>query len=351
MKVLVTGHRGYIGAEMVPALRAAGHDVTGLDIGLFDGCDFMAPPDDVPNVDVDLRDVTPAHLAGFDAVIHLAALSNDPLGDLSPDVTYDINLHASVRLARAAKEAGVRRFLFSSSCSLYGAGGDKPLDESAAFHPVTPYGESKVRVEQELTSLADRSFSPVYLRNTTAYGVSRRLRADIVVNNLVGHAYTTGQVLLQSDGTPWRPLVHILDISNAFIACLAAPVEVIHDKAFNVGRTKENFQIRDVANLVAEIVPNSKVSFAAGASPDLRNYRVDFRRIETQLPGFTPQWTLRQGIEELLAAYRKAGLTKEQFLGPKYYRLKIVKGLQERGMIDGELRRVPARTPVINSSG
>jgi nucleoside-diphosphate-sugar epimerase len=340
MKVLVTGHRGYIGAEMVPALRAAGHDVTGLDIGLFDGCDFMAPPDDVPNVDVDLRDVTPAHLAGFDAVIHLAALSNDPLGDLSPDVTYDINLHASVRLARAAKEAGVRRFLFSSSCSLYGAGGDKPLDESAAFHPVTPYGESKVRVEQELTSLADRSFSPVYLRNTTAYGVSRRLRADIVVNNLVGHAYTTGQVLLQSDGTPWRPLVHILDISNAFIACLAAPVEVIHDKAFNVGRTKENFQIRDVANLVAEIVPNSKVSFAAGASPDLRNYRVDFRRIETQLPGFTPQWTLRQGIEELLAAYRKAGLTKEQFLGPKYYRLKIVKGLQERGMIDGELRRV-----------
>src|SRR5580692_8050023 len=248
MKVLVTGHRGYIGAEMVPALRAAGHDVTGLDIGLFDGCDFMAPPDDVPNVDVDLRDVTPAHLAGFDAVIHLAALSNDPLGDLSPDVTYDINLHASVRLARAAKEAGVRRFLFSSSCSLYGAGGDKPLDESAAFHPVTPYGESKVRVEQELTSLADRSFSPVYLRNTTAYGVSRRLRADIVVNNLVGHAYTTGQVLLQSDGTPWRPLVHILDISNAFIACLAAPVEVIHDKAFNVGRTKENFQIRDVAN-------------------------------------------------------------------------------------------------------
>ena len=351
MKVLVTGHRGYIGAEMVPALRAAGHDVTGLDIGLFDGCDFMAPPDDVPNVDVDLRDVTPAHLAGFDAVIHLAALSNDPLGDLSPDVTYDINLHASVRLARAAKEAGVRRFLFSSSCSLYGAGGDKPLDESAAFHPVTPYGESKVRVEQELTSLADRSFSPVYLRNTTAYGVSRRLRADIVVNNLVGHAYTTGQVLLQSDGTPWRPLVHILDISNAFIACLAAPVEVIHDKAFNVGRTKENFQIRDVANLVAEIVPNSKVSFAAGASPDLRNYRVDFRRIETQLPGFTPQWTLRQGIEELLAAYRKAGLTKEQFLGPKYYRLKIVKGLQERGMIDGELRRVPARTHVINSSG
>jgi nucleoside-diphosphate-sugar epimerase len=339
MKVLVTGHRGYIGVEMVPALRAAGHEVVGLDTGLFDECDFMAPPDEVPNVDVDLRDVTPAHLAGVDAVVHLAALSNDPLGDLAPDITYDINLHASVQLARSAKEAGVRRFLFSSSCSLYGAGGDGYLDETAAFHPVTPYGESKVRVEQELTRLAGDTFSPVYLRNTTAYGVSRRLRADIVVNNLVGHAYTTGQVLLQSDGTPWRPLVHIADIANAFIACLEAPVDVIHDKAFNVGRTKENYQIRDVANLVAEVVPGSKVSFAPGASPDVRNYRVDFRRIETELPGFKPVWTLRRGIEELLAAYRKAGMTKEQFLGPRYYRLKTVKGLQERGAIDGELRR------------
>src|SRR5580692_4627280 len=252
MKVLVTGHRGYIGAEMVPALRAAGHDVTGLDIGLFDGCDFMAPPDDVPNVDVDLRDVTPAHLAGFDAVIHLAALSNDPLGDLSPDVTYDINLHASVRLARAAKEAGVRRFLFSSSCSLYGAGGDGFLNEEAAFNPVTAYGESKVRVEQEAALLADATFSPVYLRNATAYGVSRRLRADIVVNNLVGHALTTGKVLLQSDGSPWRPLVHIEDINSAFLACLGAPIEAIHNQAFNVGRTSENFQIRQVAQMVAE---------------------------------------------------------------------------------------------------
>ncbi len=339
MKVMVTGHRGYIGVEMVPALRAAGHEVVGLDTGLFDECDFMAPPDEVPNVDVDLRDVTPAHLAGCDAVVHLAALSNDPLGDLMPNITYDINLHASVRLARAAKEAGVRRFLFSSSCSLYGAGGDAYLDETAAFFPVTPYGESKVRVEQELTRLAGPSFSPVYLRNTTAYGVSRRLRADIVVNNLVGHAYTTGKVLLQSDGTPWRPLVHIADIANAFVACLAAPVDVIHDRAFNVGRTKENFQIRDVANMVAEIVPNATVSFAAGASPDVRNYRVDFKRIETELPGFTPKWTVRKGIEELLSAYRAAGLTKEQWLGPKYYRLKTVKGLQERGLLDGELRR------------
>jgi nucleoside-diphosphate-sugar epimerase len=327
---------------MVPELRAAGHEVVGLDIGLYDECDFMSPPDDVPSLDVDMRDVTPSQLAGFDAVIHLAALSNDPLGDLSPNLTYDINLHASVRLAQCAKEAGVRRFLFSSSCSLYGAGGEAYLDENAAFYPVTPYGESKVKVEQALTKLADGSFSPVYMRNTTAYGVSRRLRADIVVNNLVGHAYTTGQVLLQSDGTPWRPLVHIKDISMAFVAVLAAPTSVIHDRAFNVGRTKENYQIRDIANMVAEIVPGSKVSFAAGASPDLRNYRVDFKRIETELPGYSPRWTVPDGIRELLEAYRKAGLTKEQFLGPKYYRLKTVRGLLDRGLLNLELRRVRA---------
>jgi nucleoside-diphosphate-sugar epimerase len=284
--------------------------------------------------------VTPAHLAGVDAVIHLAALSNDPLGDLNPNITYDINLHASVRLAKAAKEAGVRRFLFSSSCSLYGAGGDGYLNESAAFYPQTAYGESKVRVEQELSGLASDTFSPVYLRNATAYGVSRRLRADIVVNNLVGVAFTTGKVLLQSDGTPWRPLVHIRDINSAFLACLSAPIEAIHNLAFNVGRTSENFQIRQVANLVAEIVPDCEVSFAPGASPDTRNYRVDFTRIETKLPGYKPQWTLRQGIEELYAAYKKANLTKEVFLGPRYYRLRTVKGLQERGILDAELRRV-----------
>jgi nucleoside-diphosphate-sugar epimerase len=340
MKVLITGHRGYIGVEMVPALRAAGHAVVGLDTGLFDGCDFLAPPDEVPNVPVDLRDVTPAHLAGFDAVIHLAALSNDPLGDLDPNITYDINLHASVRLARSAKEAGVRRFLFSSSCSLYGAGGEGFLDESAAFYPVTAYGESKVRVEQELSRIADDSFSPVYLRNATAYGVSRRLRADIVVNNLVGHAFTTGKVLLQSDGTPWRPLVHIQDINEAFIAAMTAPIDSIHNQAFNVGRTGENFQIRQVATLVADVVPHCELAFAAGASPDTRNYRVDFKKIETRLPGYKPRWTLRQGIEELYAAYRRAGLTKDVFLGPNYYRLRIVRGLQERGLLDRQLRRI-----------
>jgi nucleoside-diphosphate-sugar epimerase len=338
MKVLVTGHRGYVGVEMVPVLQAAGHEVVGLDTGLYDECDFAAPPDDVREIDADLRDVAPSQVAGFDAVVHLAALSNDPLGNLDASITYDVNLHASVRLARCAKEAGVRRFLFSSSCSLYGAGGEGMLDERAAFHPVTAYGESKVRVEQELTRMADASFSPVCLRNATAYGVSRRLRADIVVNNLVGHAMTTGKVLLQSDGSPWRPLVHLRDIIDAFRACLTAPIEAIHDQAFNIGRTSENYQIRDVANLVAEIVPDCAVAFADGASPDTRNYRVDFRKAETRLPGYSPRWTLRKGIEEMYDAYRRAGMTKDVFLGPRYYRLRTVKGLQQRGLLDGQLR-------------
>jgi nucleoside-diphosphate-sugar epimerase len=340
MKILVTGHLGYIGVEMVPVLRAAGHEVVGLDTGYFDECDFLAPPDEVPNLRIDLRDVTPQHLKGFDAVAHLGALSNDPLGDLNPQVTYDINQHASIKLARAAKEAGVKRFLFSSSCSLYGAGAEGYLDETAAFNPVTPYGESKIRVEQELKSLADDSYSPTYFRNATAYGVSRRLRADIVVNNLVGHAVTTGKVLMQSDGTPWRPLVHIRDIILAFQCALVAPKDVIHDQAFNVGQTKENYRIRDVAEMVAEVVPNCVVSFAQGATADLRNYRVDFSKIETKLPGFKAAWSLRQGIEELYEAYKRFGLTSEQWTSARYYRLPTIKGLLAKNVVDSNLRRI-----------
>jgi nucleoside-diphosphate-sugar epimerase len=339
MKVLITGHQGYIGVEMVTVFRELGYDVTGLDVGYYNECDFRSPPDPVATLAIDLRDVKAEHLRGFDAVLHLAALSNDPLGNVNPDITYDVNLHASVQLARAAKEAGVKRFLFSSSCSLYGAGGTGFLDEHAAFNPITPYGESKVRVEQEVAKLADDTFSPAYLRNATAYGVSRRLRADIVVNNLVGHAFTSGKVLLQSDGSPWRPLVHIRDIIHAFDVMVRAPREVIHNQAFNVGRTSENYQIREVAELVAQVVPNCKVAFAPGASADARDYRVDFSKIEKTLPGYHPTWSLRRGIEELYEAYRDAALSFEVWSGPRYYRLKTIEELSRRGVLDERLRR------------
>lgn len=341
MRVLVTGHRGYIGVELVPLLRKAGFDVVGLDTGYFDDSDFRAPPDDIPGLDVDLRDVSAEQLRGFDAVVHLGALSNDPLGDLNPDLTYDINLHASVNLARAAKTAGVGRYVFASSCSLYGAGADGHLTEQAAFNPVTPYGESKVKTELEVGPLADASFAPVYLRNATAYGVSRRLRADIVVNNLVGLALTTGKVTMTSDGTPWRPLVHIGDIARGVIAALTAPADAVRNQAFNIGRTQENFRIREVAEMVAQVVPNCALSFASGASPDARNYRVDFTKAEKSLPGYTPQWTLRAGIEELYDAYKSHGMTQDEFLGPRYYRLKVIRGRIERGELDTNLRWTP----------
>jgi nucleoside-diphosphate-sugar epimerase len=343
LRILLTGSRGYIGTAMAPMLTQAGHDVVGLDTDLYRGSTFGSWRESIHTIEKDLRTVEASDLRGFEAVVHLAALSNDPLGDVSPDITYDINHRASVRLARCAREAGVKRFLFASSCSLYGAGGADFLDETAAFNPVTAYGESKVLVERDVSTLADASFSPVYLRNATAYGVSRRLRADIVVNNLVGHAVTTGKVLLQSDGTPWRPLVHLQDIAQAFVAALVAPREAVHDQAFNVGRTGENFRIRQVAEMVADVVPGCEVAFAPGASPDTRNYRVDFTKVETRLPGYAPRWRLRQGIEELYEAYRRHGLTRDEFLGPRYYRLKTVRALQETGQLDQDLRRrIPA---------
>jgi len=338
MRVLITGHNGYIGSVLAPFIAAAGHRVVGLDTYLFEDCNLGTDTAAIESWRCDVRDVPASDLAGFDAIVHLAALSNDPLGNVNPACTYDINHLASVRLARLAKEAGVPRFLFASSCSLYGVAGDALLTEDAAFNPITAYGESKVRVEQDVAPLADERFSPTFLRNATAYGVSPRLRADIVVNNLVGVAYTTGDVLIQSDGTPWRPLVHIEDIARAFLAVLEAPREAVHNEAFNVGRTEENYRVRDLARMVQEIVPGSRVRYAEGGGPDPRCYRVDCGKLARTLPQFQPQWTARTGMQELHEAFKRHGVTREQFLGDRFLRIKHILKLQAEGRLDASLR-------------
>lgn len=338
MRVLITGHNGYIGSVLAPLVRQAGHDVVGLDTFLFEGGTFGDYGPRIEAMRMDLRDVQISDLRGFDAVMHLAALSNDPVGDLNPECTYDINHRGSVRLAELAKQAGVQRLIFASSCSLYGVAGDEMLDEQADLNPITAYGETKVLFEKDVAKLADEDFSPTFLRNATAYGVSPRLRADVVVNNLVGIACTTGEVLIQSDGTPWRPLVHIEDISRAFIAVLEAPRELVHNEAFNVGRSEENYRVRDLGALVEEVVPGSKVRYAEGGGPDSRCYRVDCGKIMRVLPEYRPKWTVRRGMEQLRDAFEKNGLTREELLGDRYFRIKRLRTLQAEGLIDDSLR-------------
>lgn len=338
MKVLVTGHRGFIGTVMVPMLQREGFDVVGLDTDLYRWCTYGDAPSDVPSIIKDVRDVTLDDLKGFDAVVHLAALSNDPLGNINPDLTYDINHRASVQIAELAREAGVSRYVFASSCSMYGAASQEDiLDETADFNPVTPYAKSKVYVERDVAPMASDSFSPTFMRNATAYGVSPRIRFDLVINNLVAWAHTTGKILLKSDGSPWRPLVHIEDISQAVVCALKAPREVVHNLAVNVGDNSENYQMRDLANMVKDVVPNCELEYADDAGPDTRCYRANFDKIHRVFPEFKTRWTAKQGVEQCYQSYLKYGLQRDEYEGIKYKRIAYIENLIAEGKLDTNL--------------
>ena len=338
MRILVTGSNGYIGTVMVPKLMREGFEVVGVDTDLYSECTYGDGLVSIPLIKKDIRDLDEKDLRGFDAIIHLAALSNDPLGDLNPDLTYEINHKASVRMALLCKKVGVKRFLFSSSCSTYGASGDDILNEEAPSNPVTPYGTTKVLVEKDVSSLADEKFSPTFLRNATAYGVSPRMRFDLVLNNLVAWAYASGVVYLKSDGTPWRPIVHVEDISQAFITILKSPREMVHNQAFNIGSNVENYKILDLAKIVEKTVPGCRIEFAKDAGPDKRCYRVDFGKFHSSFPHYKSKWDARTGVEELYASYKKYRIRQDEFEGPRYKRIDHIKHLISAGRLDNSLR-------------
>jgi nucleoside-diphosphate-sugar epimerase len=345
MKVLLTGHHGYIGSVAAPILVDEGHDVTGLDTFFYEGCDLGGDRTDVAALRIDVRDVTVEELAGFEGIIHLAALSNDPIGELNPELTYEINLHATINLARKAREAGVRRFVFASSCSMYGSAASEDLvGEDAPLRPLTAYAESKVRAEEALSELSDDDFAPVFMRNATAYGASPRYRFDVVLNNLAAWAYTTGKVMIMSDGTPWRPLVHVEDIARAAAAALTASPDLVAGEAFNVGANSENYRVSELAEIVRDTFPNCAIEYAEGAGPDPRSYRVDFARFLRTFPDAAPRWTARDGAQELLDAFEAVRLAEDDF--DRYTRLVQLKRLRGEGALDEDLRWSHPREPI-----
>jgi nucleoside-diphosphate-sugar epimerase len=338
-KIIVTGHQGYIGIHLVELLSEAGYEVLGIDTNYFGkDCEFFEPGIHISELRKDIRQIEEKDIKGAYAICHLAGLSNDPMGELNPELTYDINFKASVRLAQIAKKAGIERFMFSSSCSMYGiSDGKNSLDETASFNPITAYAKSKVYTEKELLPLADKSFSVTFLRNATAYGASPKLRLDLVVNNLVGWAVTSKKIRIMSDGTPWRPLVHAEDIARAFFAVLEAPLEKINGVAFNVGINEDNYQVKDIAYLVGEIVPGCEVIFTGEHGSDSRSYKVEFSKIKTELPGFKPKYILKRGVEQLFDYYQRFNMDKEKFEGRYFTRLKQLNYLINQNRINNNL--------------